>query len=45
MAEASNNATGQYTRDGKRGVYAIKEAAITQACLEATGIDENTLAI
>ena len=43
MAAASNGATGQYTRDGSKGTYSIKEAAIAKACVDATGIDETTL--
>lgn len=44
MAIASNSANGQYTRDGQRGIYSIREAAIANACVEVTGKDENTIA-
>ena len=44
MAAASNGANGQYTRDGSRGTYSIKEAAIAKACVEVTGRDETALA-
>jgi len=43
MAAASNGANGQYTRDGSRGTYSIKEAAIAKACVEVTGRDEAAL--
>ena len=44
MAAASNGAVGQYTRDGSKGTYSIKEAAIAKVCAEVTGKDERTLA-
>ncbi|MBO5628473.1 MAG: hypothetical protein J5965_05265 [Aeriscardovia sp.] len=40
MAAASNGANGQYTRDGSRSTYSIKETAIAKACVEVTGKDE-----
>lgn len=36
MAKASNNSNGQYTRDGKRGTYSIREEAIAKACVDVT---------
>jgi hypothetical protein len=43
MAAASNGANGQYTRDGSRSTYSIKETAIAKACVEVTGKDEAAL--
>ena len=43
MAAASNGANGQYTRDGSRSTYSIKETAIAKACAEVTGKDEAAL--
>jgi hypothetical protein len=43
MAAGSNGAVGQYTRDGSKVTYSIKETAIAKACSEVTGINETTL--